>query len=76
MNAAARTRARFEHRYVVTKLREFISSNKPGHSSAQYEHLPGRAANYLRRHAPAQRTANQPGGRGRDCAAPQKLTAS
>jgi hypothetical protein len=76
VNAAARTRARFEHRDVVTKLCELVSSNKPGHSGAQYEHLFGRAFNYFRRHAYTQCTANQTGACNSKCAAPQKLTAS
>src|SRR6185369_2011925 len=39
----ARTRSRFENSHVVPELRQFISSNKPGHSGAQNEHLFGRA---------------------------------
>ena len=76
MNAAAGTRARFEHRDVVTELSEFVSSNKPGQSGSEYEHLPGRAFQDFRRYAATEWTANETGAGCSNCAAPQKLTAS
>jgi hypothetical protein len=41
--ASTRTCASFEDDYLVTEFGELITSNKPGHSSAQDEHLFGRA---------------------------------
>src|SRR5262249_31690736 len=43
VNAPTRTRACFEDSYIMSEFGEFVSSNKPGHSSAQNEHLFGRA---------------------------------
>ena len=45
VNAAAGTCACLEDHHVMAQLRELVSSDKPGHSSAQNKHLPGRAVN-------------------------------
>src|ERR1041384_213512 len=43
VHAPAGSCSRFKNSDVVTSLRQFVSSNKPGHSGAQNEHLFGRA---------------------------------